>query len=81
MNAPAPAKSVLHKAISADELDRRFDEGEDVSAAFVAGAQIAERLVQQHGIRIAVLKARSPSCGNQQSPVSSVASLSLSSAR
>jgi uncharacterized protein YbbK (DUF523 family) len=40
--------------------------GEDVSAAFVAGAQIAERLVQQHGIRIAVLKARSPSCGNQQ---------------
>ena len=40
--------------------------GEDVSAAFVAGAQIAERLVQQHGIRVAVLKARSPSCGNQQ---------------
>ena len=34
MNAPAPAKSVLHKAISADELDRRFDEGEDVSAYF-----------------------------------------------
>ncbi|MDO9322345.1 MAG: DUF523 domain-containing protein [Pseudomonas sp.] len=40
--------------------------GEDVSAAFVAGAQIAERLVQQHGIRVAVLKARSPSCGNHQ---------------
>lgn len=42
-------------------------DGADVSAAFVAGAQIAERLVQQHGIRIAVLKARSPSCGNRHS--------------
>ncbi len=45
----------------------RSIEGADVSAAFVAGAQIAERLVQQHGIRIAVLKARSPSCGNRHS--------------
>lgn len=45
----------------------RSIEGADVSAAFVAGAQIAERLVRQHGIRIAVLKARSPSCGNRHS--------------
>ena len=40
------------------------DDGEDVTAAFVAGAEIALRLVQQHGLRVAVLKARSPSCGN-----------------
>ena len=40
--------------------------GEDVSAAFLAGAAEALRLVQQHSIRIAVLKARSPSCGNLQ---------------
>lgn len=45
----------------------RSIEGADVSAAFVAGALIADRLVQQHGIRIAVLKARSPSCGNRHS--------------
>lgn len=45
----------------------RSIEGEDVSAAFIAGAQVAERLVRQHGIRIAVLKARSPSCGNRHS--------------
>ena len=45
----------------------RSIEGADVSAAFIAGAQLAERLVQQHGIRIAVLKARSPSCGNRHS--------------
>lgn len=38
--------------------------GEDVSTAFVRGAEIALALVRQHGIRIALLKARSPSCGN-----------------
>lgn len=41
-------------------------EGEDVSAAFVAGAERALALVRQHGIRIALLKARSPSCGNRE---------------
>jgi uncharacterized protein YbbK (DUF523 family) len=40
------------------------DSGEDVTAEFLAGAEIALRLVQQHGLRVAVLKARSPSCGN-----------------
>ena len=41
-------------------------EGEDVSAEFLSGAQQALALVQQHAIRIAVLKANSPSCGNLQ---------------
>ncbi len=40
------------------------DAGADVSAAFVAGAETALQLVRQHDLRIAVLKARSPSCGN-----------------
>jgi uncharacterized protein YbbK (DUF523 family) len=39
-------------------------EGEDVSAQFLSGAYQALELVQKHGIRIAVLKANSPSCGN-----------------
>lgn len=39
-------------------------DGADVTAAFVAGAQQALELVQAHGIRLALLKARSPSCGN-----------------
>lgn len=39
-------------------------EGEDVSAAFLSGAYQALELVQKHGIRIAILKANSPSCGN-----------------
>ena len=38
--------------------------GENVTSAFVAGAEAALRLVRQHGLRVAVLKARSPSCGN-----------------
>ncbi|MFP5423727.1 MAG: DUF523 domain-containing protein [Gammaproteobacteria bacterium] len=38
--------------------------GEDVTAAFVDGAEQALALVAQHGIRLALLKARSPSCGN-----------------
>jgi uncharacterized protein YbbK (DUF523 family) len=39
-------------------------EGEDVSAQFLSGAYQALALVREHGIRIAVLKANSPSCGN-----------------
>ncbi|WP_220812475.1 DUF523 domain-containing protein [Pseudomonas paralcaligenes] len=40
------------------------DAGDDVTAAFVAGAEAALALARQHGLRVAVLKARSPSCGN-----------------
>ena len=39
-------------------------EDEDVSAQFLSGAYQALELVEKHGIRIAVLKANSPSCGN-----------------
>jgi uncharacterized protein YbbK (DUF523 family) len=42
------------------------DTGEDVSAEFLAGAGQAIALVEQHHIRMAVLKARSPSCGNHE---------------
>ena len=42
----------------------RTASGEDVSAQFLAGAAEAVRLVQAYSIRIAVLKAHSPSCGN-----------------
>ncbi|PAU53950.1 purine-nucleoside phosphorylase [Pseudomonas sp. PIC25] len=41
-------------------------DGEDVSAAFLDGARQALELVRAQGIRIAVLKARSPSCGNRE---------------
>ncbi|WP_416421477.1 DUF523 domain-containing protein [Pseudomonas sp. App30] len=38
--------------------------GEDFTEAFMRGAQLALEAVRRHGIRIAVLKANSPSCGN-----------------
>lgn len=39
-------------------------EGDDVSGPFLSGAYQALEHVREHGIRIAVLKANSPSCGN-----------------
>ncbi|WP_313738355.1 DUF523 domain-containing protein [Pseudomonas sp.] len=38
---------------------------DDLTAAFLAGAQRTLALVRQHGITLAVLKAGSPSCGNR----------------
>jgi uncharacterized protein YbbK (DUF523 family) len=38
-------------------------EGKDVTAEFLAGAQKALRVAHRWGIKVAVLKARSPSCG------------------
>lgn len=40
--------------------------GEDVSQAFNRGAHRTLELVKHHKIKIALLKANSPSCGNQQ---------------
>lgn len=39
-------------------------DGEDVTAAFYAGARMALALAQQEGCRCALLKERSPSCGS-----------------
>ncbi|MBI6617225.1 DUF523 domain-containing protein [Pseudomonas corrugata] len=39
-------------------------DGEDVTVQFLSGAYQALELVRENGIRIAVLKANSPSCGN-----------------
>ena len=38
--------------------------GRDVTAGFIAGAQAALTAAQTHGIRIAILKEGSPSCGS-----------------
>lgn len=41
-------------------------EGEDVTSAFKKGANIALSLVKKHDIKVAILKANSPSCGNEK---------------
>lgn len=41
-------------------------EGRDVTEAFQAGANQAVRVARELGIRVAILKSRSPSCGSGQ---------------
>ena len=48
---------------TADVIDRS---GQNVSAQFIKGAKQALALCQQHDIRLAILSARSPSCGHGQ---------------
>lgn len=54
-----PAAEVLRGLSSV-----RTAAGEDVSAAFRKGAFVALELARRHGIRLAILKERSPSCGS-----------------
>ncbi|GHB70971.1 hypothetical protein GCM10008107_20570 [Psychrosphaera saromensis] len=54
-----------------DPAERQQDKiitvnGQDVTQEFDQGAQLALKLCLQHDIKIALLKAKSPSCGNQQ---------------
>jgi len=54
-----------------DPAERQQDKimtvnGQDVTAEFELGAQKALDLCLQHNIKIALLKAKSPSCGNHQ---------------
>lgn len=42
----------------------RTDEGVDVTDAFLRGARMALDLALEHDVRLAILKARSPSCGS-----------------
>ena len=51
----APAEQIGTRIITCD--------GADVTAAFQRGAWRAQRLAQQQGVVMAILKARSPSCG------------------
>jgi uncharacterized protein YbbK (DUF523 family) len=41
-------------------------DGADVTNQYIAGAYKALALVREHDIRIAILKARSPSCGSEK---------------
>jgi uncharacterized protein YbbK (DUF523 family) len=55
LGTPRPAAEIV-----------RTGTGEDVTMQFVQGALVAVALARETGARIAILKARSPSCGNEQ---------------
>ena len=66
---PRPPAEILGgqgRAVLAGQQEVRDCHGRDVSDAFRAGAARALALVREQGIGMAVLKARSPSCGNRQ---------------
>ncbi|MBY6187440.1 DUF523 domain-containing protein [Marinobacter hydrocarbonoclasticus] len=44
----------------------KTEAGKDVSAPFYRGARLALALCQRYGITLALLKANSPSCGNER---------------
>jgi uncharacterized protein YbbK (DUF523 family) len=53
----------------AAELAGRFviaENGADVTSAFVEGARLALEVARRHGLRIAILKDGSPSCGSSR---------------
>ncbi len=52
------------QAVLAGQASIQTQAGQDVSAEFLKGAQLALQLCQQHHIQFALLSARSPSCGN-----------------
>ena len=41
-------------------------QGDDVTSQFQEGAEKALKLMQQHGIKSAILKSKSPSCGSDE---------------
>ena len=53
---PRPAAEILHGRVLTQT-------GEDVSRNFLIGAEAALRLIATYDIKLAILKARSPSCG------------------
>ncbi|WP_040259499.1 2-thiouracil desulfurase family protein [Pseudomonas massiliensis] len=63
---PAEIDGGQGRAVLAGQARIIASTGEDVTASFLAGAEAALALVRAHDIRVAVLKANSPSCGNEQ---------------
>lgn len=57
LSAPRPPCEILGGRVLTGD-------GRDLSAAFMAGAQRALELALKHGVKTAVLKDKSPSCGS-----------------
>lgn len=70
LDVPRPAAEIEPGKNAADVLSgnaRVINTGKaDVTAQYVAGAKAALALVKKHNIRVAILKAKSPSCGSRE---------------
>lgn len=67
---PRPTAEIQHGKTAQEVLNGQAKiitvDGHDVTNEYLTGAQKALKLAQQHNIQVAILKARSPSCGSQQ---------------
>lgn len=66
---PAASLDAAADAVLGGEADVRTHTGAAVTREFLAGALRARETCEQHGIRRAYLKERSPSCGVRQTHV------------
>ncbi len=68
LSTPRPPAEIQGAKTGLDVLNHnarvQANNGDDVTSAFVQGAQNALALVKKHNIRVAILKAKSPSCGS-----------------
>lgn len=68
LSVPRPPAEIVGEGAGRGVLDGKAKvftkQGEDVSEAFVRGAQRSLELAIEHQVGLAILKARSPSCGN-----------------
>lgn len=62
LSTPRPPSEILHR----NPWQLVDIDGEDVTGAFVRGAEDAWRLCEDEGICFALLKSNSPSCGSRQ---------------
>ncbi len=67
---PRPPSEIEPGKTAEDILSRQGKvltiQGEDVSTEYIRGAEKALELAKKHNIKVALLKARSPSCGSKQ---------------
>jgi uncharacterized protein YbbK (DUF523 family) len=66
LSTPRDPAEIIARGDSVEKMRVQTDSGEDVSQAFIAGAQLALKLCRQHNIKFALLSARSHSCGNEK---------------
>ena len=62
---PAEIKGGTGDDVLQDKAKVVNKEGQDVTAAFIEGAQKCAQLCKEKGITVAILKQRSPSCGSK----------------
>ncbi|WP_426415919.1 DUF523 domain-containing protein [Aestuariirhabdus sp. LZHN29] len=70
LGVPRPAAEIVGgqgRAVLEREARVVTQAGADLTDVFIRGADAALALCRREGIRMAVMKARSPSCGNRQS--------------